>query len=155
MLNTSSGTRFGRAPVNASWMSWRLHHFLWFFLTINIPDKRKTGTGSINWFIFPSDDSIVSYFSLWIWLAGVIYCPDLWVLVYLLGVLLITVDVEPDGCSGAARTAETENNSGTIREDDPQALREKEMKKRNSNFKTRAGRTWFFILAFSLNLVLL
>lgn len=51
-------------------------------------------------------------------------CPDLWVLVNLLGVLLITVNVEPDGCSSTACTAETENNSGTIGKDDPKTLRE-------------------------------
>lgn len=54
-------------------------------------------------------------------------CPDLWVLVNLLGVLLITVNVEPDGCSSTACTAETENNSGTIGKDDPKALREEQI----------------------------
>lgn len=54
------------------------------------------------------------------------YCPDLWVQVNLLWVLLITVYVEPDGCSSAACTAEAEYNSGTIRKDDPEALREKQ-----------------------------
>lgn len=46
-------------------------------------------------------------------------CTDLRVQVNLLGVLFVTVDVEPDGCSRAARAAETENNSGAVREDDP------------------------------------
>lgn len=46
-------------------------------------------------------------------------CTDLRVLVNLLGVLFVTVDVEPDGCSRAACAAETEYNSGAVREDDP------------------------------------
>lgn len=58
-------------------------------------------------------------------LSGRLYGPDLWVLVNLLGVLLITVDVEPDRSSGAACAAETENDSGTIGKDDPEALGEK------------------------------
>lgn len=59
-------------------------------------------------------------------LSGGLCCPDLWVLVNLLGVLLIAVDVEPDSSSGAACAAETENYSGTIGKDDPEALREKQ-----------------------------
>lgn len=62
-------------------------------------------------------------------LSGRLYCPDLWVLVNLLGVLLITVDVEPDRSSGAACAAETENDSGTIGKDDPEALGEKRGKR--------------------------
>lgn len=62
-------------------------------------------------------------------LSGCLYCPHLWVLVNLLRVLLITVDVEPDSSSGAACAAETENNSGTIGKDDPEALREKDEEK--------------------------
>lgn len=58
--------------------------------------------------------------------ASAARCSDLWVLVNLLGVLLVAVYVEADGCSGAARTAETENDPGSISEDDPQALRERE-----------------------------
>ena len=42
----------------------------------------------------------------------------------LMGVLLIAVYVEPDGCSSAACPTETENNPRTIREDDPETLRE-------------------------------
>lgn len=66
--------------------------------------------------------------------SGWLCCPDLWVLDNLLGVLLVTVDVEPDGGSGAACAAETENNSGAIGKDDPEALREKHgrMKKKKT-----------------------
>lgn len=46
----------------------------------------------------------------------------LWVLVNLLRILLIAVYVEPDGCSRAACTAETENDPRTIGEDDTEAL---------------------------------
>ena len=53
-------------------------------------------------------------------------CVDLWVLVDLLGVLLIAVYVEPDGRPCTACTAETEDESGAIREDYPQALRNRE-----------------------------
>lgn len=51
-------------------------------------------------------------------------CTDLRVQVDLLGVLFVTVDVEPDGCSCAACAAETENNSGAVGEDDPETLPE-------------------------------
>lgn len=78
-----------------------------------------------------------SYRSIW-WLCplAVCGCPDLWVLVNLLGVLLVTVDVEPDGGSGAACAAETENNSGAIGKDDPEALREKHGRMKKKTNKT-------------------
>ena len=53
-------------------------------------------------------------------------CDDLRVLKDLLGVLLIAVYVEPDGRSCTACATETEDESGAIREDYPQALRERE-----------------------------
>lgn len=69
--------------------------------------------------------------------SGCLYCPDLRVLVNLLGVLLVAVDVEPDCSSGAARAAQAENNSGTIGKDDPEALRGKrgKMKKKSDGEK--------------------
>lgn len=73
-------------------------------------------------------------------LSGRLYRPDLWVLVNLLGVLLITVDVESDRSSGAACAAETENNSGTIGKDDPEALREKTRKDEEKH--SLASETW-------------
>lgn len=68
----------------------------------------------------------LSSLSLSLDLAGLNYsfCADLWVLVYLLGVLLVAVYVEPDGCSGAACTAETEDDPRSISKDHPESLRE-------------------------------
>lgn len=72
--------------------------------------------------------------------SGCLYCPDLWVLVNLLGVLLVAVDVEPDCGSGAARAAQAENNSGTIGKDDPEALRGKRGKmKKNCDCEKQEG----------------
>lgn len=69
-----------------------------------------------------------------------LYCPDLWVLVNLLGVLLVAVDVEPDCSSGAARAAQAENNSGTIGKDDPEALGGKRGKmKKNWDCEKQGG----------------
>lgn len=70
-------------------------------------------------------------------LSGCLHCPHLWVLVNLLGVLLIAVDVEPDGGSGAACAAEAENDSRTIRKNDPEALREKDRRMRKNETLTR------------------
>lgn len=44
------------------------------------------------------------------------------VLVYLLGVFLVAVDVEPHGGPSAASTAQPEDNAGAVGEDEPQAL---------------------------------
>lgn len=73
-------------------------------------------------------------------LSGCLCCPHLRVLVSLLGVLLITVDVKPDRSSGAACSTETENNSGTIGKDDPEALREKRGRaKKNKSVTMKHG----------------
>lgn len=87
----------------------------------------------------PFSSLMTSLFGLFLSLdpAGITsYCTDLRVQVNLLGVLFITVDVEPDGCSGAACTAETENNSRTIREDDPKALTERDRRREALKNKT-------------------
>lgn len=47
----------------------------------------------------------------------------LWVLIDFLGFILIAVNVKPDGCPGTACPAETEDDTRTISEDDPQTLR--------------------------------
>lgn len=74
----------------------------------------------------------------WTETAGVTpFSSDLRILVNFLGVVLVAVYVEPDGCSCAACTAETENYPGPIGEDDPEALRESARQtqaiKRNEN----------------------
>lgn len=47
----------------------------------------------------------------------------LWVCIDFLGAILIAVNVKPDGCPGTACPAETEDDTRTISEDDPQTLK--------------------------------
>lgn len=54
------------------------------------------------------------------------------VFVDLLRVLLVAVDVEPHGGPRAAGTAESEDDAGAIREDEPQALVREEGRKEAS-----------------------
>lgn len=56
------------------------------------------------------------------WLACHQQRFHLWVLIDFLRVLLIAVNVKPDGCPGAACPAEPEDDTRAIREDDPQTL---------------------------------
>lgn len=56
------------------------------------------------------------------WEAALPCSTHLGVLVYLLGVFLVAVDVEPHGRPSAARTAQPEDNAGAVGEDEPQAL---------------------------------
>lgn len=78
-------------------------------------DFYMTGAESI----FLSDDFILFLFCSVERDGMTSRCTDLRVQVNLLGVLFVTVDVEPDGCSCAACAAETENNPGAVGEDDP------------------------------------
>lgn len=70
-------------------------------------------------FWFLQDLFIIVFFSAEI----TAWCPDLWILEDFLGIVLVAVYVQPDGCPGAACATETENDPGTVREDDPEALR--------------------------------
>lgn len=47
----------------------------------------------------------------------------LWVLIDFLRFILIAVNVKPDGCPSTACPAETEDDTRTISEDDPQTLK--------------------------------
>lgn len=53
----------------------------------------------------------------------------LWVCIDFLGVILIAVNVKPDGCPGTACPAETKDDTRTVSEDDPQTLKKHEDRK--------------------------
>lgn len=108
----------------AGWLTNPLPHPLFFVIFLTYENiQKKTSVAGPSDIYFLSDDFIV--YSHWIEMAGIThYCPDLWVLVNLLRILFIAVYVKPDSGSRAACTTETENNPRTIREDDPETLRE-------------------------------